>query len=158
MVSAVTAGSDGRAALLEFNRDIRPILSENCFQCHGQDPAKREAKLRLDDRGVATTPRDGIAAIVPGQPGESEMIRRITSREPSEMMPPPESHKSLKPPQAALLRQWIAEGAPYQRHWAFEVPVRRPLPPVRATAWPRTAIDRFVLARLERATTSRSRS
>ncbi len=138
------------AAPLEFNRDIRPILSENCFQCHGQDASKREAKLRLDERDSATRARDGIAAIVPGQPGESEMLRRIASTDASEHMPPAESHKSVTSAQAALLRQWIAEGANYQKHWAFE-PARRPaLPAVRNSNWVRGPMDRFILGRLER--------
>ncbi len=138
------------AAPLEFNRDIRPILSENCFQCHGQDATKREAKLRLDERESATLARDGIAAIVPGKPNESEMLRRIASTDASEHMPPAESHKAVTPAQAALLRQWIAEGANYQKHWAFE-PARRPgLPVVRDARWTRGPIDRFILARLER--------
>ena len=134
---------------LEFNRDVRPILSENCFQCHGQDPAKREAKLRLDERESATLARDGIAAIVPGKPDDSELMRRVLSKDESEQMPPPESHKSVSPAQIALLRQWIAEGAAYQKHWAFIPPVRAPLPKVSAARWPRGALDRFVLARLE---------
>jgi len=135
---------------LVFNRDIRPILSENCFQCHGQDPAKREGKLRLDERDAAIRPRDDIAAIVPGRPGESEMIRRLASTDPTEQMPPPDSHKQVTPVQAELLRRWIAEGAPYQKHWAFEPPERAPLPEVKAAHWSRGPLDRFVLARLER--------
>jgi hypothetical protein len=140
----------GAAAPLEFNRDVRPILSENCFPCHGQDAAKREAKLRLDDPASAGRIHDGYAAVVPGRPDESELLRRLTSPDPNEVMPPPESHKRVTPEQVAVLRQWIAEGAEYQKHWAF-VPPRRPaLPAVRAAEWPRTPVDRFILARLER--------
>src|SRR5688500_391477 len=138
------------AASVEFNRDIRPILSENCLQCHGQDASKREARLRLDDRQNATRDRDGHAVIVPGKPDESELVFRILSKDTEEMMPPPSSHKSLAPAQIELLRRWIAEGAPYQKHWAFELATKSPLPAVRTTGWPRNAIDRFVLARLER--------
>ena len=135
--------------------DMRPqpcfqrLLSENCLQCHGQDATKREGRLRLDARGNATRDRDGYAAIVPGQPDKSEVILRITSKDPEEVMPPRESHKSLTPAQIELLRQWIAEGAPYQNHWAFVSPARSSLPAVRATPWTRNAIDRFVLARLD---------
>ena len=138
------------AAPLEFNRDIRPILSENCFQCHGQDASKREARLRLDQRDSATRDREGYAAIIPGKPTESEVVLRITSKDPDEVMPPPDSHKTLTPAQIEMLRRWIAEGAAYQKHWAFE-PARRPeLPAVRTAQWARNAIDRFVLSRLER--------
>jgi len=135
---------------LAFNRDIRPILSENCFHCHGQDAAKREGKLRLDEREVAVRPRDDIAAIVPGKPDESEMIRRLASTDPTEQMPPPDSHKHVTLAQAERLRQWIAQGAPYQKHWAFEAPERAPLPEVKFSRWARGPLDRFVLSRLER--------
>ncbi len=135
---------------LEFNRDIRPILSENCFQCHGQDPHKREAKLRLDERESATRDRDGYAAIAPGNPAGSEILRRIRSQDADEVMPPPESHKRVTPDQVALLQRWIAEGAAYQPHWAFLPPRRAALPVVQHTAWPRSSLDRFILARLER--------
>ncbi|WP_414663142.1 DUF1553 domain-containing protein [Horticoccus sp. 23ND18S-11] len=147
---AGTCAAASHAAPLEFNRDVRPILSENCFQCHGQDAAKREGKLRLDDRESATRLHDGYAAILPGKPDESEMIRRIASTASDEVMPPPESHKTVSPAQAAVLRQWIAEGAPFQKHWAFLPPRQAPLPAVRNATWPRAALDRLVLARLER--------
>src|SRR5687767_6767614 len=116
------------AAALQFNRDIRPILSENCFQCHGQDESRREAKLRLDVRESAVTLRDGIAAIVPGNPAESELVRRITAKAPTDVMPPPESHRTLTAAQIEVLRRWIAEGAEYQGHWAFQPPVRPVVP------------------------------
>ncbi|MBL9186957.1 MAG: DUF1553 domain-containing protein [Opitutaceae bacterium] len=129
LLAAVTGSAAAAAPTrLEFNRDIRPILSENCYQCHGQDPAKREAKLRLDERDIATLTRDGIAAIVPGKPDESELLRRVLSQDASEQMPPPESHKKISPEQAALLRRWIAEGAAYEKHWAFVAPVKQPVP------------------------------
>ena len=147
---AAVLGGMAEAAPLDFNRDIRPILSENCFQCHGQDPAKREGKLRLDERDSATQLRDGFAAILPGRPTESEVMRRIVSNDPTEVMPPPESHKRVTSAQAALLRQWIAEGAPYAPHWAFIPPQSPALPEVRRASWSRHEIDRFVLARLER--------
>ncbi len=118
------------AAPLEFNRDIRPILSENCFQCHGQDPARREAKLRLDDRADATRPRDGRVVIAPGKPEESELILRLLSKDEEEQMPPAKSNKRVTPAQIALLRQWIAEGAAYEKHWAFIAPVKRAVPAV----------------------------
>src|SRR5687768_10237341 len=131
------------AATVQFNRDVRPILSENCFHCHGQDEARREAKLRLDVRESAVTARDGIAAIVPGDPGESELVRRITAKEPTDIMPPPESHRTLTAAQIEVLRRWIAEGAEYQGHWAFQPPVRPAVPSAR------DPIDAFIRARLE---------
>ena len=137
-------------APLEFNRDIRPILSENCFQCHGQDASRREAKLRLDERESATREREGRVAIAPGKPDDSELIARILSRDEEEQMPPPKSNKHITPAQAALLRQWIAEGAAYQKHWAFVPPVRAPLPQIKdQKSKTQNPIDRFVLARLE---------
>ena len=146
----VCAGHAAPAEAIRFNRDIRPILSENCFFCHGQDASKREAKLRLDDRENATRPRDDYTVIVPGQPEESELVHRISSKHDDERMPPPDSHRSLSAGQIALLKRWVAEGAPYEKHWAFIPPRKEPLPVVRAAGWPRGAIDRFVLARLER--------
>ena len=144
-----SVGRGAVAAKLEFNRDIRPILSENCFQCHGQDPQRREAKLRLDERESATRDRDGYSVLLPGKPTESELVRRITSQDEDEMMPPPDTHKKISVAQVALLKRWIAEGAGYQKHWAFVAPHKAPLPNVRAAKWPRTALDRFILARLE---------
>ena len=143
--------SPGRAAEpVDFNRDIRPILAENCFKCHGLDETARKAKLRLDEREVAVLPaKSGDIAIVPGKPAESELLNRVASTEEDEKMPPADTGKSLKPEQIELLRRWIAEGAPYARHWAFERPVKAPLPSVKDVKWPRQPIDKFVLARLE---------
>lgn len=142
------AGSE--PARLEFNRDIRPILSENCFHCHGQDANRREAKLRLDDRDNATRDRDGRFAIAPGKPDDSELLIRLLSKDADEQMPPPSSNKHVTPEQTALLRRWIAEGATYQKHWAFIPPQRASLPTLTTAHWPRTALDHFILARLER--------
>jgi hypothetical protein len=135
---------------LDFNRDIRPILAERCILCHGPDSKARASALRLDTREGATADLGGYAAIVPGQPDKSELVRRITSRDPGEAMPPPKSGKKLTAREVELLRRWIAEGAAYERHWAF-VPPRRPaVPDVKDAAWCRNEIDRFILARLER--------
>jgi len=138
------------AAKLEFNRDVRPILSENCFHCHGQDANHREGRLRLDDAANATLDRGGYAVIVPGQPDDSELIARLISTDEEDRMPPAKSNKHLTAEQIETLRRWIAEGAEYQSHWAFSPPQRAPLPEVRTASWPRAPIDRFVLARLER--------
>jgi hypothetical protein len=135
---------------VSFNRDIRPILSDNCFQCHGPDENKRQAGLRLDQRDVATKAAEsGDVAIVPGKPDASELVQRIVSTDASLAMPPANSGKKLTTRQIELLQRWIAEGAEYQGHWAF-LPVQRPpLPAVRQEAWVHNPIDRFVLARLE---------
>ena len=150
---AAAAGGDSlvaaeAAAPIDFNRQIRPILSDNCFQCHGPDEGSREANLRFDLREAALQPaKSGGVAIVPGDPARSELILRVTDEH--EAMPPAETGKKLKPAEVALLRQWIAEGAPYAPHWAFVPPVAT-LPPAPARgAWGRNEIDRFVLARLE---------
>jgi mono/diheme cytochrome c family protein len=138
-------------AAIDFNRQIRPLLSENCFACHGPDENKRKAKLRLDTKQGAFAPlRDGGFAIVPGKPGESRLIERIAAEEDARRMPPVKSGKRLTAPQIDLLRQWIAQGAPWSTHWAFVAPARPSLPKVADAAWPRNAIDHFILARLER--------
>jgi hypothetical protein len=140
--------ADGQAVL--FNRDIRPILTETCFACHGFDPAARKAGLRLDSFEGATTPTEkGHAAIVPGKPELSEFWKRVTSPDPTLKMPPPVAHKELKPAQIAMLKRWIEQGANYQKHWAFEPVQRPPTPTVKQTAWPKTDPDRFILATLE---------
>ncbi len=133
-----------------YNRDIRPILSNNCFYCHGPDEKKREAKLRLDLREDALAEHDSGHAIVPGQPGESELLTRILSHDKDEVMPPPKAKKApLTAEQIATLRRWIEQGAPYENHWAF-LPLNSALPPVvRDRAWVRNSIDQYILARLE---------
>ena len=155
MVTSVRASETPEK--IQFNRDIRPILSENCFHCHGQDAHHREAKLRLDEREDATRDRDGFFIIAPGKPEESELIARLLSKDPDEQMPPPTSNKHVTPDQTALLRRWVAEGAAYEKHWAFVAPVRAPIPkielPSAATVQhPKSKIqnplDAFVLARL----------
>jgi hypothetical protein len=135
---------------VDFNRDIRPILSENCFYCHGQDATHREAKLRLDERESAVASREGHVVLAPGKPEESELLFRLLSKDEEEQMPPPTANKHVTPEQIALIRQWITEGGAYQKHWAFVPPVRAPLPKVSGAKWPRTPLDYFVLARLEK--------
>jgi len=105
--------------IISFNRDIRPILSENCFYCHGQDAKKRKADLRLDTFSGATADLGGHQAIVPNKVELSEMIVRIESLDSDEQMPPPDSNRHVSPEQLQLLKRWIAEGADYQVHWAF---------------------------------------
>jgi mono/diheme cytochrome c family protein len=138
----------GEPERVDFARDVLPILSDNCFQCHGPDPKTRKADLRLDTKDGALREADPI--VVPGKSDESELIRRITSENRSEVMPPPRSNRKLTPAQVETLRRWVDQGAKWGIHWAF-APPRRPEPPrVRHDEWARNAIDRFVLARLER--------
>ena len=140
------------AEKISFNRDIRPILSENCFYCHGPDAQKQKAELRLDLRDAALKGGEsGKAAIQPGKPTESEVIKHILSTDPEEHMPPKKSGKTLKPEQIELLKQWIADGAEYQGHWAFLKPQRPDVPESgKRKAESGNAIDAFVYARLEK--------
>src|SRR5438874_10598589 len=109
---------------IRFNRDIRPVLSDNCFFCHGPDQNKRKGKLRLDVREEAIA----RLAIVPGKPDESKLIQRIFTTDTDDLMPPPQSHKTLTPEQKQLFRRWIAQGAEYQKHWAYVPPVKPSVP------------------------------
>jgi mono/diheme cytochrome c family protein len=140
------------AAPIGYNRDIRPILSDNCFSCHGPDTANQKGGLRLDLRDSAVKPaKSGEVAIVPGDTSKSSLIARIESPDKDEVMPPPKAHKTVSPEQRAKLRQWISEGAAYEKHWAFLPPTTQQTPLVQQTGWPRNALDRFVLNRLETA-------
>ncbi len=130
-----------------YNRQVRPILADNCFACHGPDSASRKADLRLDKRDAAVE----VGAIVPGKPAESALVERITSDDESMQMPPAETHKKLTPEQKVLLAKWIAAGAEYEPHWSLIPPTRPAVPPVQNKAWPRNPIDEFVLAKLEAA-------
>src|SRR5204862_1265923 len=128
-----------------------PILSENCYKCHGPDDGARKSKLRLDVREQALKPaKSGKVAIVPGKPAESELVARITAPDVDDRMPPARTGKKLSATQIELLRRWIAQGAPYATHWSYVKPVRPPLPSVANKRWPLNPVDRFILARLER--------
>ena len=132
---------------LQYNRDVRPILSEKCFACHGFDKSKRQAELRLDTRDGALADADsGMPAIKPGIAIESELIRRILSTDEGEMMPPPESGKQLSGDQKAILQNWVDQGAKYEAHWAFDPPRKSQLPPHEQIH----PIDAFVRDRLQR--------
>jgi len=148
VVACFVLGSHGLFAAegsLEFNRDIRPILADHCFACHGPDGAARKGDLRLDKRDAALQKK----AIVAGDAANSELIRRIESSDADEMMPPPSTKKVLTPEQKVLLKRWIEQGAEYQQHWSFLAPVRPQVPPVKNPGWIRNPIDAFVLAKLE---------
>jgi hypothetical protein len=132
---------------LRFNRDVRPILSDKCFVCHGPDSAKRAAEMRLDDRAIAISK----GAIVPSKPAESALVERVFSDDPETMMPPPKSNKRLTVEEKTTLKRWIAEGANYEKHWSFADLSREPPPTVADRAWMKTPIDRFVRRRMEAA-------
>src|SRR4051794_7468680 len=142
--------AQGANTAIQYNRDVRPILFENCFSCHGPDSASRQAELRLDKREVAIDRK----AIVPGNPDASEMIRRILSDDANEQMPPPVTKKKLSHAQKKLLVEWIKSGAEYQPHWSLIAPVRPPVPTVAGVSdpghnWARNPIDNFVAAKLK---------
>ena len=130
-------------AKVDYNEDVRPILSENCFYCHGPDANKRKAKLRLDVRDAALEKK----AFVPGDAGASELIKRLASTDSDEVMPPPDSHRTLTAAQKEILKRWIAEGAEYKEHWAFVTPVRPALP----GNGEKHPVDAFVVEKLTRA-------
>ncbi len=141
------------AEKLQFNRDIRPILSDRCFKCHGPDKASRKAGLRLDlpEEAYAERKKSGGHAIVPGKPDQSLVCQHIFSKDPDELMPPPDAHLALTPAEKETIRRWIAEGGQYQPHWAFiPLPDSTPVPAVKNHSWPRNEIDHFILARLEK--------
>ena len=139
------------AALVDFNRDIRPILSNHCYQCHGPDANKRKAGLRLDEeQGSRSELKSGVHAVVPGDLKESELVYRITADDADERMPPEDFNKQLSKTQVELLKQWVKQGGKYQKHWSFITPQSAELPKVKQTDWPRNPIDHFVLTRLEK--------
>jgi hypothetical protein len=136
---------------LSFNRDIRPIIGDTCLKCHGFDAKARQADLRLDTReGALADLGDGFGAIVPGHPEQSEAIRRLLTNDPDDKMPPPESGLKLTKAQIETMQRWIAQGAEYQPHWALIKPVAEPAPEVQHKAWPKSDLDRFVLAKMEK--------
>jgi mono/diheme cytochrome c family protein len=151
VVLAVSAARQlpAQTAPVDFQREIRPILSDNCFQCHGPDSAARQAGLRLDRRETALETRPNGAAVVPGKSADSLLYQRISDPDANFRMPPPDSHKRLTAAQIALFKRWIDSGAPWKEHWAFQAPVKPKPPAVKDAAWVRNPIDRFILARLE---------
>lgn len=135
---------------VDFNREVRPLLSDRCFACHGPDSAKREAGLRLDNfEGATAKLESGNQAIVPGNPKASEIFARIHEKDPDEIMPPPKLNRPLTEAERGILVRWIAEGAVYARHWAFIPTANHPAPVVKNKAWPKDDIDRFILEKLE---------
>ncbi|MBI5773523.1 MAG: PSD1 domain-containing protein [Verrucomicrobia bacterium] len=141
--SAVTKGE------INFSRDILPILSDNCFHCHGPDEKAREAKLRLDTQEGALRTKDPV--IVPGNSAKSELVRRITTKDEDDVMPPPKSNRKITPQQIELLKRWVDSGAPWGKHWAYEIPQRPPVPAIQNSKLKtQNSIDNFILARLDK--------
>ncbi len=131
------------SAKVSFNDTIQPILSENCYACHGLDSAARKANLRLDRADFAYAPHGQMGpAIIPGKPDKSPLIRRIESKDPKQRMPPEESHRTLEPGQIAALREWVKEGAHYEPHWSFVAAKLPMIPATKNQQWPRNDIDR----------------
>jgi hypothetical protein len=149
IAALIASGARAQTNKVRFDRDIRPILSDNCFPCHGPDDRKREGELRLDLKEHALAPRDGAAAVKAGDLNGSESWLRIISDDSDEIMPPADSNKELTPVQVDLIKRWIEEGAEWSDHWAFVAPKKPTLPKVSDVAWATTPIDRFVLARLD---------
>jgi hypothetical protein len=148
---AVRAADAALPATVDFNRDIRPILSDKCFTCHGPDEANRKTPLRFDTReGAFTELSGGRHAIVPGKPQESELVKRITAENEILRMPPVYSGRTLSDREKDLLLRWIEQGAEWQKHWSFLAPKRPELPQVENRSWPGNPLDYFVLQRLER--------
>jgi hypothetical protein len=139
-------------AKIDFSRDVQPILSDNCFFCHGPDSAKRKGHLRLDLLDPKQGPfvdHDGDVPIVPGHPEKSDLVTRILSDDADEKMPPPKSNRHITPRQIEVLKKWVEQGAPWGKLWSLVPPKRAELPAVKDAGWCRNAIDRFVLAKLE---------
>jgi len=148
LLSPALARAEGGPGRVDFNRQIRPILSESCYQCHGPDPKKRKADLRLDIRDGMFRSADDTTIVVPGKPDDSELLFRITAEDPDLHMPPPKSGGRLTSDQVNLIRRWIVEGAEWKGHWAYLPPVRPVVPTVPAGRAAAGDIDRFILARL----------
>ncbi len=141
----------GVAKPVDFQREVRPILAENCFACHGPDVSTRKVSLRLDLPQDTLVARRNGTPVVPGKPDESLLYKKITEENPARRMPPPSTHKTLTDAQKDTIKRWIAQGAAWNQHWAFVAPARPALPAVKDQKWARTPIDRFVLAKIEHA-------
>ena len=149
LLGALGHVEDSAAQAVDFQRDVRPILADNCFQCHGPDPSTRESELRFDTREGAFAARTRGQPIVPGDAASSLLFQRITHDNVERRMPPTAANKTLTDDQIETLRQWIDEGASWEKHWSFTAVERPEPPPVTDDAWARSPLDRFVLARLE---------
>ena len=138
---------------VDFNREVRPILSDRCFGCHGPDANKgRKAGLRLDEiEGATKKLKSGETAVIAGDTDKSALVHRIRSNDPEEVMPPPDLHRPLTAAQKDILARWIKQGAKYDRHWAFVSPQSHPTPTLQDTSWPKDPIDHFILNKANQA-------
>jgi hypothetical protein len=144
------AAASPAAEKIDYSRDVLPILSANCFKCHGRDISTRKGKLRLDLRDAALALRnDGLAPIAPGKPDDSEILLRVASTDDDERMPPADKGRALNSSEIETLRAWIQQGAEYTEHWAFLPPAKASLPAIQDAAWAASPVDRFIKARLE---------
>ena len=151
LFAVLMAASASAVEKVDFNRDVRPILSDKCFQCHGPDENTRESELRLDEQSSALSKLSSdVVAIVPHKPQESEVIQRVSSADPDLRMPPSDAGKQLSKIEIEVLTRWVSEGAEWGKHWSFVAPKRPPLPRVRDRNWPENSVDHFVLAKLEK--------
>jgi hypothetical protein len=149
-ISAQQAGA-APSTNVDFQRQVRPILSDNCFHCHGPDEATRMVNLRLDTQEGAFEKRESGVVIVPGNPNGSLLFQRITAKDPAQRMPPESSYKVLTDDQKRILKEWIEQGAAWKQHWSFVPVTRPPVPVVKSQTWVNNPIDAFVLAKLESA-------
>ena len=148
--SVATLPAQPASSKVSFDRDVRPILSNHCWKCHGPDAKERKAGLRLDQQESATKPAEsGKTAVIPYKPAVSELLRRMLSSDSNEQMPPSSENKPLSADQKDVLKRWIEQGATFEQHWSFRTVTRPTLPAVKNQAWPKTPIDHFILARLE---------
>ncbi|WP_395741928.1 DUF1553 domain-containing protein [Prosthecobacter sp.] len=152
LLVASSALAEPAARPIQFSKEIRPILSENCFFCHGPDEKKREAGLRLDEEASAKKDHDGVTAVVPGHPEKSALLERIVSKDPDEVMPPLKQHKTISPAQLALLTEWIKQGAPWGKHWSYEKVVKPTIPSLKSqvSGLKLNPVDAFLVERLEK--------
>ena len=149
VLAASVCVSAHAADRIDYSSQIRPILSAKCYHCHGPDDESRKAKLRLDSFEEATRERSGSFAIKPGDLKKSELVHRISSKDPEEVMPPPKAGHPLTEGEISLLKRWIEEGAQFSGHWAFQKPKRPTLPKIKNRTWAKNAIDSFIAAKLE---------
>ncbi|HYE30685.1 MAG TPA: DUF1549 domain-containing protein, partial [Methylomirabilota bacterium] len=149
--ASLTAYAASAGAKVDYTKEVRPILSENCYFCHGPDANHRKAGLRLDTKEDAFKElKDGGFAVVAGDPDKSKLLQRIVTHDEDDIMPPTKTGKKLTTEQVALIRNWIVQGAEWQGHWAYQTPKRSEAPEVKKKEWVRNAIDAFILARLEK--------
>lgn len=154
LAALLSVAANAAAPKIDFNRDIRPILSDKCFTCHGPDEAERKggkkgARLRLDTREGAIADIGDRFAVVPGNAAKSELIKRVKTTDADELMPPPSTGKKLTKSDVALLERWVKEGANYSRHWSYEKPVRPEVPKAQGRGWAKNDVDHFIVKRLE---------